>query len=204
MKRILAAILCNLLLLVSLTVPVRAEERTTYRCGDCEYALLEDGSAELLRYYGTERCFQIPDKLDGYIVTAIGDKAFADCAELNEVTIPEGVTVIGYQAFDNGAEVTLVLEGEREFIDKTLRCKTCGQNFVFPAEEQALYAWRGFHDPPTRCEDCRNALKNSGNSGTRKSYTAVCALCGKEFQLPFEPKDDRPYYCSDCFDKLYG
>jgi len=55
-----------------------------------------------------------------FIVTAIGDRAFADCPELDDVAIPESVTIIGYQAFDNGADVTLVLEGEREYMEPSL------------------------------------------------------------------------------------
>ena len=33
-------------------------------------------------------------------------------------------------------------------------------------------------------------------------FTAVCAACGGEAKLPFEPKSDRPVYCSDCFAKM--
>jgi CxxC-x17-CxxC domain-containing protein len=30
-------------------------------------------------------------------------------------------------------------------------------------------------------------------------YPATCAACGKETQVPFEPKEDRPVYCRDCY-----
>ena len=30
-------------------------------------------------------------------------------------------------------------------------------------------------------------------------YDAICAECGKPTQIPFEPKEDRPVYCSECF-----
>jgi len=30
-------------------------------------------------------------------------------------------------------------------------------------------------------------------------HTAICADCGKEAKVPFEPKEDRPVYCSECF-----
>ena len=30
-------------------------------------------------------------------------------------------------------------------------------------------------------------------------FSAVCANCGKEARVPFEPRGDRPVYCSDCF-----
>ncbi|MBQ1621661.1 MAG: hypothetical protein II093_04285, partial [Selenomonas sp.] len=35
----------------------------------------------------------------------------------------------------------------------------------------------------------------------RQMYKVICADCGKETEVPFEPKDDRPVYCRDCFNK---
>ena len=75
--------------------------------------------------------------------------------------------------------------------DKTLVCKECGKEFVFTAGEQEFYAERGFQNEPQRCKACRDARKN-----------AVCAACGGEAKVPFEPKSDRPVYCSDCFAKM--
>ena len=31
---------------------------------------------------------------------------------------------------------------------------------------------------------------------------ATLAACGGEARVPFEPKSDRPVYCSDCFAKM--
>jgi CxxC-x17-CxxC domain-containing protein len=30
-------------------------------------------------------------------------------------------------------------------------------------------------------------------------FPATCSDCGKETQVPFQPRGDRPVYCSDCF-----
>jgi CxxC-x17-CxxC domain-containing protein len=30
-------------------------------------------------------------------------------------------------------------------------------------------------------------------------HTATCASCGKDAQVPFVPRGDKPVYCSDCF-----
>ena len=35
----------------------------------------------------------------------------------------------------------------------------------------------------------------------REMFKAVCSECGKDCELPFEPRDGRPVYCSDCFEK---
>jgi CxxC-x17-CxxC domain-containing protein len=32
-------------------------------------------------------------------------------------------------------------------------------------------------------------------------YDAVCGSCGSACQVPFQPTQDRPVYCSDCFSK---
>lgn len=85
--------------------------------------------------------------------------------------------------------------------DKTLVCKDCGNEFVFSAGEQEFYAEKGLTNEPKRCKSCRDALKNSAR-GERTFFTGVCATCGAEAKVPFEPKDGRPVYCSDCFAKL--
>lgn len=35
-------------------------------------------------------------------------------------------------------------------------------------------------------------------------YKAVCGKCGKDCEVPFEPRDGRPVYCSECFEKKDG
>ena len=93
--------------------------------------------------------------------------------------------------------------------DSTLTCRDCGQHFIFTAREQDFYATRGFDNPPGRCPDCRAARKaerggadrasSDGNRGAREMFSATCAGCGKEAQVPFQPSGDRPVYCSDCY-----
>ena len=88
------------------------------------------------------------------------------------------------------------------FEDKTITCTDCGQDFVFSADEQELFQTRGYTNEPKRCLDCRNARKqNSGGSygQRREMFPAVCAQCGKDTEVPFQPRGDRPVYCSDCF-----
>ena len=85
--------------------------------------------------------------------------------------------------------------------DKTLICKECGAEFVFTAGEQEFYAERGFQNEPQRCKACRDARKNAAR-GPREYFTATCAACGGEAKVPFEPKTDRPVYCSECFARM--
>ena len=66
--------------------------------------------------------------------------------------------------------------------DKTLICKDCGKEFVFTAGEQEFYAEKGFQNQPQRCRPCRQA--------------------GKEARVPFQPRDDRLVYCSQCYAQM--
>ena len=97
--------------------------------------------------------------------------------------------------------------------DKTLECVDCNSSFTFSANEQEFFANKGFTNEPKRCPDCRNARKtqrqgNTGNSygnsynSQREMFPATCADCGKETQVPFEPRNGRPVYCSDCYRKV--
>ena len=92
------------------------------------------------------------------------------------------------------------------FADKTLSCRDCSASFVFTAGEQEFFEQKGFANAPTRCADCRAKFKanNRGggrrmSGGPREMHTTTCAGCGKDAQVPFVPRGDKPVYCSDCF-----
>lgn len=38
-------------------------------------------------------------------------------------------------------------------------------------------------------------------SEERKMYPCTCADCGKESEVPFQPKEGRPVYCKECLPK---
>ena len=47
-----------------------------------------------------------------------------------------------------------------------------------------------------------SASRSSGSStGTRQMFKAVCADCGTTTEVPFEPRQGRPVYCRDCFER---
>ncbi|MCS7134876.1 MAG: DNA-directed RNA polymerase [Candidatus Aenigmarchaeota archaeon] len=37
--------------------------------------------------------------------------------------------------------------------------------------------------------------------GAKKMHRATCSDCGKETQVPFKPKEGRPVYCRECYQK---
>jgi len=94
------------------------------------------------------------------------------------------------------------------FSDKVLGCKDCGREFEFTASEQEFYAEKGFTNEPGRCPECRAARKeqtrNNGGGGgysrqPREMFPAICATCGKETTVPFQPSGEKPVYCRDCY-----
>jgi CxxC-x17-CxxC domain-containing protein len=106
--------------------------------------------------------------------------------------------------------------------DTTLTCRDCGQAFTFTSGEQDFYAGRGFSEP-SRCADCRAARKaqrdggssyssgsyggggySSEGRGEREMFSATCSSCGQEARVPFQPSNDKPVYCSTCFQQRGG
>jgi CxxC-x17-CxxC domain-containing protein len=101
------------------------------------------------------------------------------------------------------------------YTDKNLTCRDCGATFVFTSGEQEFYASKGFTNEPTRCPECRANRNRSREAGgyagggyagggyerrERQMFPVKCDNCGKDTQVPFQPRGDRPVYCSDCFD----
>ena len=106
--------------------------------------------------------------------------------------------------------------------DTTLTCRDCSQAFTFTSGEQDFYASRGFSEP-SRCPDCRAANKSRRNGGggggmaydsdrgygggggyertPREMFEAVCTQCGGLAKVPFQPRGDKPVYCSSCFEQ---
>ncbi len=95
------------------------------------------------------------------------------------------------------------------FQDKSIQCSDCGTTFTFTVAEQEFFQSKGYTNEPKRCPVCRQSRKaqrygnsNYGSRGPRQMFSAVCAQCGKETEVPFEPREGRPVYCSDCYNTI--
>ncbi len=93
--------------------------------------------------------------------------------------------------------------------DKNLVCRDCGKEFIFTGGEQEFYSSRGLMNEPRRCPECRASARRQRNQGSSSStpgqrpvFSAVCASCGAETTVPFEPTEGRPVYCRDCYTKM--
>jgi CxxC-x17-CxxC domain-containing protein len=93
------------------------------------------------------------------------------------------------------------------FQEKTLHCCDCGNDFTFSVEDQEFFQSKGYTNEPKRCPECRQARKaerygSSGYGNSRQMYPVTCDECGKATEVPFQPRGDRPVYCSDCYRKV--
>lgn len=98
MKKTLSTLLSFVMLFSitsGLSVSVYAETS-----GDYEYELLEDGTAAITKYNGNGGDVSIPSTIGNYTVTSIGVSAFEQTG-ITSITIPNSVTYIGYDAYDN-------------------------------------------------------------------------------------------------------
>jgi CxxC-x17-CxxC domain-containing protein len=90
--------------------------------------------------------------------------------------------------------------------DKTIICRDCGSEFLFTSGEQQFYQSKGLVNEPGRCPSCRALYKRERGLGSdrpvREYHETVCAECGQPARVPFLPRNDRPVYCSSCFDRV--
>ncbi len=108
---------------------------------------------------------------------------------------------------------------EREMFDA--KCGDCGNDCQVPfqpKEDRPVYCRECFqnHKPEPRSGGGRFGGRSGGRSGgyggdrggsrfgrrddrPREMFDAKCGDCGNDCQVPFQPKEDRPVYCRECF-----
>lgn len=101
MKKIKSIAVMLILTVILAQLPLLSASADTY--GDYSYKILSDGTAEITGYSGSDTCLTIPNEINGYTVTSIGDSAFFEHSNITSITIPDSVTSIGSEAFINTA-----------------------------------------------------------------------------------------------------
>ena len=70
------------------------------------YVILDDGTVEIRSYTGHRRYITIPERIEGRVVSSIGDFAFEGQSRLRQINLPDGLTNIGLAAFSGCTELT--------------------------------------------------------------------------------------------------
>ncbi|MDO8429277.1 MAG: hypothetical protein Q7S88_01480 [Candidatus Daviesbacteria bacterium] len=82
-------------------------------------------------------------------------------------------------------------------------CSRCGKECEVPFKPTGI-----------RPVFCSNCFENNGGSERRSEgndtrrpnfedrpmFDAICAQCGKDCKIPFQPREGKPVYCSNCFE----
>jgi CxxC-x17-CxxC domain-containing protein len=96
-----------------------------------------------------------------------------------------------------------------EFSDRTVKCATCGRDFLFTTKEQEFFVGKGFKEP-RHCRECRQQRKHERDEAVaqatgqplpagREMFKVICATCQRETLVPFKPITGKPVLCKDCF-----
>ena len=143
MKKILSLTLAlTLLLSITALYSARAEYDPSddLYSGDYCYEILEDGTAAINAYLGSEEVVVVPSEIEGYKVTVIHRYAFAENKTVTSITVPEGVTRVGFSAFRGCAKLeTLVLPDSLQGIHRMYLENTKLYNTPENWEGGALY-----------------------------------------------------------------
>lgn len=111
------------------------------------YEVLPDGTAKLVKYTGNTAPEKIPETIDGYTVTVIGERCYFD-SPLADNTIPATVTEIEDFAFGYAKDRDIVLPAT---------VKKCGKSIFFNSQIQSVILEEGWteitEDMFSGCDD---------------------------------------------------
>lgn len=97
MKKLLSILLSAILIFSILTaLPFSAG---AYELKDFKYDLLANDTIVITDYKGNDKEITIPGKIDGHLVSTIGEYSFAFNKTLESVVVPKSVISIGFMAF---------------------------------------------------------------------------------------------------------
>ena len=90
--------LLSIIVVAPITVNASEDDELTY--GDFQYKIEDDNSCTITDYDGMASSLSIPSAINGHTVKQIDTGALSDNGIITSVTIPNGVTTIGFSAFN--------------------------------------------------------------------------------------------------------
>ncbi len=93
----------------------------TIKSRDYIYMPLDDGSAKIMKYLGSQKDLMITSTLDEHPVTSIDDHAFTGYEELRSISIPNSVTSIADDAFTKISKQVIFKAPPDSFADEWLK-----------------------------------------------------------------------------------
>ncbi len=166
---------CTVWVVGDVAIPVAAE-------GDFTYSLLEDGTASITGYNGSLTTFEIPDTLDGYTVSSIGEKAFYKNTGLIRVVFPSTITQIMESAFEGCTGMTeLRLPIYIEFMDTRAFMNCDGITEIMVPKSLEFYR----SSTMAVFQNCDNLQKVTFEEGTVYIQGRLAAECPKLNQVIF-------------------
>ena len=90
--------LLSIIVVAPITVNASEDDELTY--GDFQYKIEDDNSCTITDYDGMASSLSIPSAINGHTVKQIDTGALSDNRIITSVTIPNGVTTIGFSAFN--------------------------------------------------------------------------------------------------------
>lgn len=96
-------------------------------------------------------------------------------------------------------------DGKKAFMHDAV-CAKCGKDCQVPFKPSG--------DRPIFCSNCFEKSGNESGQGRfskdnfkrpryedKQLFSATCAKCGNDCEVPFRPSGGKPVYCSNCFEK---
>ena len=64
-----------------------------------DYVIDSEDCAKIINYKGNDKIVNVPDKINGYVVTEVGNNSFLNNKDIEEIILPSTITQIGYSTF---------------------------------------------------------------------------------------------------------
>ena len=177
-KRIASVIAACGLMLTAL--PVSADDSNTFTDKVITYEKTGSMTVKVTACTNVTTSVKIPGEIDGYKVTAIAEKAFAECENLKEVILPDSITDMGEGVFYGctALEKVRFSDGIEEVPENTFCYCTSLKDVELPESVKTIssYAFAycisldEFRLPPT--------------IGTIKSSAFYCSQLSDDFVIP--------------------